>query len=172
LSIHFDDIAYLQVGNERQRLAYEVLTYNQVLEKLADFTPLLVGTIPIGIDIENSDLDIICYCTDAALFSQVVTKAFGTNQGFESRQTDEDIVIARFVVDGFSIEIWGQAIPVKQQYAYRHMIIEHKLLTEQGETFRQKIIALKQQGHKTEPAFAIALCLSGNPYQALLQYEE
>jgi hypothetical protein len=49
------------------------------------------------------------------------------------------------------------------------MIIEHRVLIEKGEKFRQEIIKLKRQGLKTEPAFAKLLGLDGNPYEALLK---
>lgn len=44
-----------------QQKAYQVITDHAILEKLAQYNPILVGTIPINIDIEESDLDIICY---------------------------------------------------------------------------------------------------------------
>jgi hypothetical protein len=49
------------------------------------------------------------------------------------------------------------------------MLIEHSLLTEKGEHFRQEIIKLKRQGLKTEPAFAKLLGLDGDPYKAILK---
>lgn len=52
--INFLDISYLQLGNERQQRAYQVLTHNKVLEKLAPYRPILVGTVPINIDIETA----------------------------------------------------------------------------------------------------------------------
>ena len=42
------------------------------------------------------------------------------------------------------------------------------LLQRHGAAFRQKIFQLKQSGFKTEPAFAQALNLDGDPYLALL----
>ena len=52
------------------------------------------------------------------------------------------------------------------------MIIENEILKEQGEEFRKKIIELKIQGYKTEPAFAKLLQLSGNPYEAILNFKK
>jgi hypothetical protein len=49
------------------------------------------------------------------------------------------------------------------------MIAEYKILQEEGEEFKQKIIELKKQGIKTEPAFGILLGLE-NPYEDLLKY--
>ena len=57
----FTTIEYLRTGNEKQRQTFEILNQNKILLNLAEFEPIIVGTIPINIDIENSDLDIICY---------------------------------------------------------------------------------------------------------------
>jgi hypothetical protein len=51
------------------------------------------------------------------------------------------------------------------------MLIEHHLLNYYDEEFRLKIVSLKEQGYKTEPAFAKVLNLKGDPYQALLNYK-
>lgn len=174
MSINFDTIEYLQNGNEKQRQAYVVLSDNQVLSKLKKFDPILVGTIPINIDIESSDLDIICYFTDNQQFIKSITDNFGNEKRFSIRANpnlETPAIVANFILGGFEIEIFGQNISTRQQIAYRHMIVEHNLLNKYGETFRQQIIELKRQGHKTEPAFAKALDLTGNPYMELLKLE-
>lgn len=63
----------MKTGNERQQLAYQTLIVHRVLEKLAEYSPILTGTIPINIDIENSDLDIICYWEDKREFIMTLT---------------------------------------------------------------------------------------------------
>jgi hypothetical protein len=174
LSINFENINYLKIGNHKQRLAYATLTRNKILTILQQFDPILVGTIPINIDIENSDLDIICYCKDRNKFTEIIKDTFGDAKGFKIRELNEQeprAVIVNFKIDGFEIEIFGQGTPTSEQSAYRHMIVESKLLSERDETFRQKIIDLKRQGYKTEPAFGIALGLTGNPYTELLAFE-
>ena len=45
------------------------------------------------------------------------------------------------------------------------------MLRQFGEPFRQQIIELKEQGHKTEPAFGIVLGLTTDPYIELLKFE-
>jgi len=47
---------------------------------------------------------------------------------------------------------------------------EFQILEKEGEAFKHKIIALKKQGVKTEPAFAKVLDLVGDPYEAILKY--
>jgi hypothetical protein len=171
---NFDNIEYLQSGNNRQQQAYFTLTNNQILSKLKRFDPILVGTIPINIDIENSDLDIICCFADKQDFIETITDNFRNEKKFtigEQKNTDSSAIVANFVVGNFEIELFGQSIPTKQQFAYRHLIIEYNLLNKYGEKFRQQIIELKRQGHKTEPAFGLALGLTGDPYTELLKFE-
>ncbi|MDH6353968.1 hypothetical protein M2132_000288 [Dysgonomonas sp. PH5-45] len=169
----FNNIEYLKRGSIRQQRAYSVLKQLGIMDKLQAYDPILVGTIPIGIDIEDSDLDVICYYIDKQDFANKITTCFKNEKDFKIRfqETDDISVVANFFTEGFEIEIFGQNIPTKQQYAYRHMIIEYRILSERGEMFRKQIIELKQQGLKTEPAFGRLLGLKGNPYEELLSYE-
>jgi hypothetical protein len=172
--IDFTKIEYLKSGNETQISAFEVLTKNKILEHLSDFDPILVGTIPININIENSDLDIICYWKNKAEFITKLNSAFGNEYEYIIREAhidNQESVIANFKIEGFEIEIFGQNIPTKSQNGYKHMLIEYEILQTKGESFRLEIIKLKQNGYKTEPAFAHLLDLKGNPYQELLKYK-
>ncbi|WP_316846309.1 DUF4269 domain-containing protein [Pedobacter psychrodurus] len=170
--INFLNISYLKSGNERQQKAYQLLTDNQILEKLSAYRAILVGTIPINIDIENSDLDIVCEISDKDEFIAHLNTLFGSEKDFTiAKSTQFDAIKANFIVDSFEIEIFGQNISTVQQNAYRHMLIEHRLLLEKGEKFRQEIVALKKQGYKTEPVFAKLLGIEGNAYEELLKLE-
>ncbi|AYL96379.1 DUF4269 domain-containing protein [Mucilaginibacter celer] len=170
----FDTIEYLASGTLRQVQAYRLLNKYRVIDVLLPFSPILTGTIPINIDIESSDLDIICQYTTTDGFSQHLEAKFSVFEDFSIKTLDlagSTAVLANFCLDGFPVEVFGQQIPVKQQMAYRHLLIEHQLLLQKAETFRQQIIDLKKQGMKTEPAFAVTLGLEGDPYTALLNFE-
>ncbi|PIF33100.1 uncharacterized protein DUF4269 [Flavobacterium sp. 9] len=172
--IDFTSIEYLKTGNQKQIHAFEVLSQNKVLINLAEFDPILVGTIPINIDIENSDLDIICYWKNKLAFITKLNILFGNESDFEIRETsidNQEIAIANFKINAFEIEIFGQNIPTKSQNGYKHMIIEYEILKAKDENFRLEIIKLKQNGYKTEPAFAYLLGLNGDPYSELLKYQ-
>jgi hypothetical protein len=172
--IDFTSIDYLKVGSDIQRKAYWSLTDHSILNDLEKFDPILVGTIPIGIDIEGSDLDIICCWKEKTDFIEALENCFGDYPNFELTETNynnEATVICRFGLEDFIVEIFGQTTPTKEQFAYRHMIIEYKVLERMGEPFRQQIIELKKSGLKTEPAFAQLLKLNGDPYVELLKYE-
>lgn len=174
MAIDFADISYLAEGNERQRSAANVLRRNDVMEQLQAFDPLLTGTVPIHLDTADSDLDIICYCPDRRLFVDVLQRAFSKAERFrlQAGSADGDPVVANFVLDGWPIEVFGANMPTRDQPAYRHMLIEYRLLEKRGEAFRTQVMALKKAGVKTEPAFAQVLKLAGDPYLVLLAYGE
>ncbi|MBS7234099.1 DUF4269 domain-containing protein [Flavobacterium psychroterrae] len=174
MDIDFHKLEYLKAGTNRQILTYNIITNNKIFLKLKKFEPFLAGTIPINIDIESSDIDIICYYDNKIEFINTITKYFKIEKGFNCKEImvlNEAAIVATFVLENFEIEIFGQNIPIRQQFAYRHLIIENNLLIKFGEEFRQNVIRLKKQGIKTEPAFAILLGLEGDAYTELLKLE-
>ncbi|WP_100075132.1 DUF4269 domain-containing protein [Chryseobacterium camelliae] len=173
--IDFTAIDYLKEGNEIQRKAYEVLTRYRIFEKLKAYSPVLAGTIPIGIDVEGSDLDIICQVDltyeedflDKLMFKKIFPP--DVEIAVEKMMVNgEASIILNFMLDGFPVEIFGQDIPSVQQNAYRHMLAEYRILKEKGDGFKQEIIQLKRKGVKTEPAFGLLLGLE-DPYEDLLK---
>jgi len=86
----FTSIEYLKTGNQKQVHAFEVLSQNKVLINLAQFDPILVGTIPINIDIKNSDLDIICYWKNKPNFIAKLNTLFGNQNEFQIKETPID----------------------------------------------------------------------------------
>lgn len=172
MQIAWADISYLLYGTERQQNAYSTLQALGVFATLCSYTPILVGTVPLNIDIEGSDLDIICAVYEGAIFEYQVTAAFSQQDSFRLKVKkigSMPSVTANFTFAGFPIEIFGQPQPVSSQPAYCHMIVEARLLALGGNKARQGVRFLKQTGHKTEPAFAHYFNLEGDPYQTLLQ---
>lgn len=172
MQIPWQDVSYLLNGNERQRRAYRALHSLGVLHTLQDYAPVLVGTIPIDVDVETSDLDIVCEAHELIVFEQRVVSAFGKRDDFRINGKlikGVPSVVASFAHAGFPIEIFGQPRPVMEQHAYRHMVVEARLLAIGGEEARREIRRLKRAGWKTEPAFAHYFGLKGDPYEVLLQ---
>lgn len=173
--VNWSDISYLAVGNEKQVQVHEVLIKNDIMGILSWYNPILVGTIPIDIDIESSDLDIICEAYDFDRFKQLLDTSFLQLDDYTCSVRIVDgisRITANFICDGWPIEIFGQPIPVVKQNGYRHMLIESKILEILGLEAKNRIVKYKKQGLKTEPAFAKLLKLEGNPYQAILELEE
>ncbi|MGF9907212.1 DUF4269 domain-containing protein [Brevibacillus porteri] len=172
---NWHDLSYLGRGTMRQKAAWEAIQQTHILEVLSDYRPVLAGTIPLDIDVVQSDLDIICESHDLEQFEQVVRTAFGCLPGFEVTHLDvkstPTCVISFFTAD-FWFELFAQPVAVEKQNAYRHMDIEARLLDIGGLDAYQHIRALKQSGIKTEPAFARYFHIpDDDPYDALLQWE-
>lgn len=168
----FDTLDYLRIGNAKQQHAYLALKKLNIYEILHPYKPILCGTIPIGVDIEALDLDIIMEVYGFEQFSQIVIERFGKMNHFRLKRLmirEIEVMKANFFFDGFEFELFGQPIPVKQQYAYLHMIIEHAILR-RNPVLKEEVLSLKKQGYKTEPAFCMVLGLKGDPYHSLIQY--
>jgi hypothetical protein len=168
----FESITYLKNGTTSQKRAYKSIKQLGIMEEFKDLTPILCGTVPLDIDCKGSDLDIIMEVKDFDQFKIRVIKQYGNMQNFKLKVLTirgELSIKANFIYSGFEYELFGQSKPVKEQYAYQHMIIEHVLL-EKFPHIRDVIIMLKKQGYKTEPAFCKVLGIEGDPYEGLVEY--
>lgn len=160
----FSDISYLSRGSTIQQAGYRAIVSCGILGQLQDFGPVVVGTLPLDLFTYSSDIDFICYAPDLDKFQ--------TNLRNPSRKQlgGVDSVVASFEHDGFQFEIVGQPVHVRDQVAYRHLVTEWEILSANDAAFKTRILELKRKGIKTEPAFAQALGLQGDPYQAMLNY--
>jgi hypothetical protein len=173
---NWHDLGYLQAGSARQQQAYAAIQRLGVLPLLRAYRPVLAGTIPLGIDLPGSDLDLICEvpAADFPVLGALLRRHYGAQPGFglhETRWQQLPTLVCRFEAEGFAWEIFGQPRPVAQQQAVRHLQVEYAVLQAGGEAWRQAVLQLRQQGLKTEPAFARLLGLPGDPYAALLTLE-
>lgn len=164
------DISYLLNGNKTQQKAYQTLTNLKIMNIMKPYHPTLTGTIPLQIETKHSDLDIICEVHDFTLFEEILQKHYSKHKDFlVSRYILNAIpsMVSNFHYNGFPVEIFAQPIKVSKQNAYRHMIAEYNILRIADESAVKNIIALKEQGIKTEPAFARYFGLEGDPYKRL-----
>jgi hypothetical protein len=134
---------------------------------------MLASTVCLDIDIESSDLDVICEAPDLDEFSAFLASTFGTLQGFalHRSQSQEPAVVGQFFYGGWEYEVFGQSVPVERQNAFRHMVQIDRVVSCGGDAWRVAIRNLKRDGIKTEPALARCLGLDGDPYQAVLSLE-
>lgn len=170
----FKNISYLQKGNPKQQIVYTLLNEFKIIEILKAYKPLVVGTIPIEIDLPESDVDIILETNDFYELEKFLIQNFNHFQNFEIQQkTDKNqtILVCNFIINEIPFEIYAENKPTHLQNGFLHMIKEHQILQKHGKEFQNQIIQLKKQGHKTEPAFAKLLNLPGNPYKTLLHYQ-
>ncbi|WKN41887.1 DUF4269 domain-containing protein [Tunicatimonas pelagia] len=169
----FASLSYLGEGNDRQQSAYRTLQGLGLFNYLSAYCPVLTGTVPLGIDVDTSDLDICCEAHDRPSFIDFVSSRYGHLTGFcvDSNSAPQFSTIIRFSYQKWLIELFGQSLPAIRQHAYRHMMVEHRILQLADANFHRKVRELKQRGVKTEPAFAQLLNLLGDPYQAVLDLE-
>ncbi len=64
MNLYSDDIAYLKMGSDRQQAAFITVIELDLFSVLADYDPLLTGTLPLGLDLPDTDLDVICQVED------------------------------------------------------------------------------------------------------------
>ena len=140
-----------------------------VLDILAPFDPHVVGTLPLGIALPRSDIDIVCHAPDRNAIAQVIWAKFRSADGFALYQWSARgrPLVARFEALGWPFEIFAATEPVEDQAGWRHFRVEQRLLNLAGVALQNQIMAIRTRGLKTEPAFAAVLGLPGDPYDAL-----
>lgn len=159
----------------RHKALDECLDRHGILESLAPYKPQLIGTIPLGIDRPDSDIDIACETQNLADFEKYVSTYLHSYDDFSCKYKvirGQETVLCRFCCEKFEWEIFAQNVPVEKQYGVRHFNIEKRLLALKGDYFKNKIKRLREGGMKTEPAFAALLSLKGDPYEALIALED
>lgn len=169
----FDDWRGLLSTSPVQLSARSALEDAGVFMEIANFSPLLCGSIPLDLAIDISDIDISCHAPNLEEYIYFALDQFKSRENFylkikEIRQ--EPSVIVRFTHKGMLIELFTQKIPVHEQNGYLHMVTEWHILNEESADFRSRLMELRKRGIKTEPAFAELLGLDGDPYLGLLDY--
>lgn len=165
------NIDYLKTGSATQKNVFKALRELQVPERLSCFHPVLAGTFPLGLNVEGSDLDVLCEVYDGDRFISRLQAVYGGQSRFYI--TVKAIgripaIIGRFEYSGFPVEIFGQPVPVRQQHAFLHLQVEYHLLQDRLKNREEDLKALKRRGWSTEEAFAALLDIKGDPYQALI----
>lgn len=176
-------IDYLKSGSPRQLRAYEALREIDIIGKILSWyeedpgpgeTPVLAGSVPLDLALDESDLDIVTCSSDLRAFAAQLREAFGGHEEFQSSRgivLGVATLITKFKFAGEVFEIFTQAVPVPMQNAVVHMMVEERLLMLGGAGFREKIWAERRKGLKTEPAFGAVLGLE-EPYRELLTFED
>ncbi|PRH87150.1 DUF4269 domain-containing protein [Labrys okinawensis] len=149
----------------------QALQATGLLDLLRAYDPHVAGTPPLGVDLPASDIDILCHAPDALAFTRTIWQALVGAPAFSIHQWTGGgrPVIATFTAQGWCFEIFASIQPVAEQAGWRHFLVERRLLALGGEALRSSVVQHRQAGLKTEPAFAAALGLKGDPYRDLLE---
>ena len=172
MNLYSDDIAYLKMGSDRQQAAFITVIELDLFSVLADYDPLLTGTLPLGLDLPDTDLDVICQVEDFAEFGMVMRAMYGYYDEFEYTETAREgipSVTCSFRYNRFRIRIAGQPIPTREQEAYRRTTAAARLLRMAGETALEDVRRLRSAGMQTNLAVSAYFQLEGAPEQALAE---
>ena len=171
MKIDFKNINYLKFGNSNQKEIYRIVKENNILEILNDYNPIIVGTFPININIDNSDIDIILQVKNFKSLVDLLKENFSKFKNFNLNLLENNILVCNFKIESYPFEIFAQNLDTEKQYGYLHMIKEYEILLEKDDFFAEKIRILKRNGIKTEAAFCELLNIEGDPYIELLNYK-
>jgi predicted metalloenzyme YecM len=153
-------------------MAAESLEELQFYSKFSGMDPTIVGTIPLGIHTEQSDIDILFKGGPKWAESLELVEYLSREEGFETFVVEKELGSARvirFIKNAIPFELFIQDRSPFKQRGFQHFQIEERLLKWKGENFRRLVCELRAEGLKTEPAFAKVLGLPGNPYTELLK---
>ncbi|MEM8777333.1 MAG: DUF4269 domain-containing protein [Cyanobacteria bacterium P01_G01_bin.49] len=155
----------------KARHAIKAINDSQILQKLERYNPVVVSTILVGLDTEDSDIDIVCsYNSQFIFFQDLQSLVEGFFDGICKQRNN--YVLARFEYAEYLFEIFGTNQKVEAQMAFRHYQIMQRLSRIGGTNFQNTVKAIKKTGIKTEPAIALILQLEGNPYHSVLMLEQ
>jgi uncharacterized protein len=159
---------------ESNKPVFEATQKLGVLTEFAANAPLVAGTFPLGISTPGSDVDILMCSQDLKATKERLVENYSHHQDFKVEDChvlEVPTVIASFTFMDVPFEVFVQNIDSVRQQAYRHFLVEERLLKLGGASFTTKIKAARGRGLKTEPAFAEVLNLKGDPFQALLELQ-
>ena len=136
--------------------------------------PALVGSLPLDLALDSSDIDIVVYATDLKSFGSVLKIEFGDLEYFRSSRgivLGIPTLMTEFAFSGETYEIFSQATLVPRQNAVIHLLVEERLLNLGGSEFRTQIMNERELGAITEIASGNVLGLA-DPYRELLALED
>ena len=146
----FSGTEYLRFGSAVQRRCYGVLSSHGIMESLAQYAPVLAGTFPLGIDVCGSDMDIVCRWTgDFTSFGDEMSRLFAGYDDFSTGVSgDGKAFLCRFTAGGIPVEIYACNMEPVRSNAYRHMLVEARVLRLLGGEFMRRVVELKEKGVK------------------------
>ena len=89
---------------------YERLLASGLLDTLAPYEPVIVGSYPLGVAPEGARVEIVCRAVDLPAFARVLERSYGEGDlaVHPGSLGPEDAVFAEFAVDGLPVEVSAQ----------------------------------------------------------------
>jgi predicted metalloenzyme YecM len=174
LKFHHSSLASV-INLELKAKVWQAIGESKVLKHLKELKPLIAGTFPLAVDIATSDVDVLVETKHLHELDVLLRHHYGQCEGFAVSLNEMDLLptlVCKFIFNQVPFEIFAQDRPAIKQTAYRHFLIEERLLKFGGDAFYQKVLQARAFGLKTELAFGEVLNLDSDPYIALLNLQK
>ncbi|MCX6125505.1 MAG: VOC family protein [Proteobacteria bacterium] len=154
------------------------LKESDLLQRLLPWDPVISGSVPLGVDVADSDIDVLLWHPDLKRAGSEISAALESLGRIEWTQEacrQGECLVGRlncgFPFEStfqFVIEFFVSNVSSFEQHSHLHLLAEYKILVQEGLGFREGIRKLKSTGLSTEQAFCQKLGIVGDPYEALL----
>lgn len=173
MAIKFHYLSLASVINVEKNIdLFVALKDINIFSEFKGFSPLISGTFPLDIQIENSDIDILMQTGDLPDLQNLLQVKYGHYKHYHStivKNPNGKALVVDFEYAGFVFEIYAEDKPTVIQNSNLHFILEERILKLANAEFRNKILELKKSGIKTEPAFAQILKIPGDSYAGMIE---
>ena len=162
------------INIEKDSKVMTFLKKSELFSLFKEYNPCISGTRPLGIHLLNSDLDVLLSSDRPEEVIDKSYNCFGKLENYSQRMTEHQglkSIVINFEFDGLPIELFCQNKSVYCQQANLHFLIEGRLLKVFGNSLKKKVLNLKENGIKTEPAFEKLLNLQV-PYKSLIELQK
>lgn len=164
VKFHYLPLSGLIAVEEKPGLG-DWITKHRLTDLLSAWDPLFSGSIPIGVDTRDSDLDILLYGKDLFVAANEILRTLHgagitTSGEWKLGQCRQGACMTLCINTGTTpIELFLATEHPSRQDSHRDLVAEYLLLIQHGDSLREKVRALKETGIDTETAFARALQL-------------
>jgi hypothetical protein len=164
VKFHYLPLSCLITVEEKPELG-DWIARHKLMALLSTWEPVFSGSVPLGVDTSDSDLDILLFSKDLSGASQEILQrlhlAGVTTRGtWKLGQCRQGACMTLSIDTGTKpIELFLSTEHPSRQDSHRDLIAEYVLLSQYGDSLRETVRTLKQSGMDTESAFAHALQL-------------
>jgi hypothetical protein len=122
---------------------YARLQATGLLDTLAPYSPVLVGSWPLGVATAGAAIEVVCRAVDLAAFARVVERSYGSAEGFALHPGSlgaEEAVFAEFTLDGLVLEVSAQREHEHRRLGAATLGIS-RVLEQEGQVSRDRLAA-------------------------------
>jgi hypothetical protein len=148
---------------------YPRLQASGLLDTLAPYAPVLVGSYPLGIAPPGARIEIVCRAVDLGAFARVLERAYGERDGLALHPGSldaEEAVFAEFELDGLPLEVSAQREHVHRRLGAATLGIA-RVIDLEGPVSRDRLAARVAHGEDWLDAAMAQTGLSRSALEAL-----